>query len=649
MSTHEDRRLGMNKPITRRDFLDGMAVAIGASLVPLGCSPRESETPYAPERDPRYYPPALTGMRGSHPGSFEVAHQLRDGTLAKTIGKARDTRERYDLVIVGAGISGLSAAHFYRKTRGDTAKILLLDNHDDFGGHAKRNEFTVDDRRLISYGGTEAIESPAQYSDVAKGLLTDLTIDVQRFYTAVDRRRYEKLGLHDSIFFDRETFGADQLVHGSDDAIDRAVLAGTPLPPMVQADILRVYEGRRDYLQGLSSSDKKACLAKLSYKDYLLTVVKVTPEAIPFFQTRTHDLYGVGIDAVPALDCWGLGYPGFAGLHLDAGESSPGIGLTPRLEMHEEEPYIFHFPDGNASIARLLVRRLMPTALAGSTMEDSLTARLDYAKLDEDSATTRLRLNSTVVQVRHMGNPESAREVEVTYVRGDRAWTVRAGACVLAGWHTMIPYYCPELPAAQRQAMAYAVKVPLVYTNVALRDWKAFQKLGVSQVGVPGGYFYRLSLDWPVDLGEYRSPRTPDEPIVVKLFRTPCQPGLPSRDQHRAGRAELLSTPFETFERSVRDQMGRILGPGGFDPARDITAITVNRWSHGYTYEYNSLWDGPWPDDQQPCVIARKPFGRITIANADAGAFAYTNAAIDQAWRAVQELPGEPSASPGTP
>ena len=635
-----DRGLGMDRSISRRDFLDGVAIALGASLLPAGCRPSEADVPFAPERDPAYYPPALSGLRGSHAGSFEVAHQLHNGTLWKMVGPPRDTRERYDLVVVGAGISGLSAAHFFRNTHGDTVKILLLDNHDDFGGHAKRNEFVVGDRRLLSYGGTESIESPAQYNDVAKELLADLGIDVQRFYTAFDQQRYERLGLGLGIFFDRETFGTDRLLKAGGDAVDRTFLRRAPLTAAARTDIFRIYHGRQDYLHGLASAEKKARLAKLSYRDYLLNVVSVAPDAIPFFQTRTQDLYGVGIDAVPALDCWGLGYPGFAGLRLDADGPSPGIGRTPLLQMNEVEPYIFHFPDGNASLARLLVRRLASGALPGATMEDSITARLDYARLDDASAATRLRLNSTVVRVRHLGSPQSAREVEVTYVRGGRAWTVRAGACVLAGWHTMIPFLCPELPEPQRQALAYAVKVPLVYTNVALRDWQSFQRLGVSEVVAPGSYFFRMSLDFPVDMGDYPSSRTPLEPAVVKLFRTPCRPGLPARDQHRAGRAELLATTFETFERNVRDQMSRMLGAGGFDPARDITAITVNRWSHGYTYEYNSLWDGPWPEDQQPCVIARRPFGRITIANADAGAFAYTNSAIDQAWRAVRELPG---------
>jgi spermidine dehydrogenase len=202
----------------------------------------------------------------------------------------------------------------------------------------------------------------------------------------------------------------------------------------------------------------------------------------------------------------------------------------------------------------------------------------------------------------------------------------------------MIPYLCPELPEPQKRALAYEVKVPLVYANAALRNWRAFQKLGIFDVSAPGSYFVHAFLDFPVDLGEYRSSYTPDEPAVVKLIRTPCQPGLPARDQHRAGRAELLSTPFEVFERTLRDQLGRMLGPGGFDPANDITAITVNRWSHGYSYEYNSLWDEAWPDDQRPCVIARQRFGRISIANADSDAYAYTNSAIDQAWRAVDDL-----------
>lgn len=638
MSDANDRRLGMDRPITRRDFLDGLAIAVGMSLLPLGCRPSEPEVPFAPELEPGYYPPASTGLRGNHPGSFEVAHQLRDGTLWQRLGRPRDTRERYDLVVVGGGISGLAAAHFFRKARGAAASILVLENHDDIGGHAKRNEFTVDGRVLVSHGGSESIESPAQYSAVARGLLDDLGIDLQRFYTAFDQHRYQRLGLGDGTWFDRETFGTDRLLRGGVEDVSRGYLARVPIPAAAQRDIFRLYHGSKDYFPGLSSAEKKARLAKMSYRDFLLNVAKLTPTAIPFFQTRTHDLFGVGIEAVPALDCWGLEFPGFDGLQLDD-EPSPSMGRTAQLELQEEEPYIFHFPDGNASIARLLLRRLIPQALPGSTMEDVVTARLNYALLDTPGAATRVRLNSTAVRVRHEGDPRSAREVEVTYVRGGTARTVRASACVLACWNMVIPFLCPDLPEVQRKALAYEVKVPLVYANAALRNWRPFHKLRVFDVAAPGGYYSHAFLDFPVDLGAYKASRTPEEPVVIKLVRTPCQPGLPPRDQHRAGRAELLGTSFETLERNLRDQLERMFGAGGFDPANDITAITVNRWSHGYSYEYNSLWDGPWTEDQRPCVIGRKPLGRITIANADADAFAFVNSAIDQAWRAVNELP----------
>jgi spermidine dehydrogenase len=216
---------------------------------------------------------------------------------------------------------------------------------------------------------------------------------------------------------------------------------------------------------------------------------------------------------------------------------------------------------------------------------------------------------------------------------------VRGKKCVLACWGTVIPYICPELPEAQKKALAYGVKVPIVYTNVVVANWTSFRQLGFSEVYAPGSYHSRVNLDLPVSIGAYHCARTPEDPIVLHLVRTPCRPGLPARDQHRAGRMELQTTTFATFEREIRGQLARILGPGGFDPARDIRAITVNRWAHGYAYQYNSLFDAFWLDGGAlPCVAGRRPLGRIAIANADAAAYAYTDAAIDQAYRAVAEV-----------
>jgi len=202
----------------------------------------------------------------------------------------------------------------------------------------------------------------------------------------------------------------------------------------------------------------------------------------------------------------------------------------------------------------------------------------------------------------------------------------------------VIPYLCPELPPAQKDALHSLVKLPLVYSSVAIRNWKAFQKLGISAVYAPGSYHTYFQLNEKVDIGAYPSPSSPDQPTVIRMLRTPCKPGLNQIEQNKAGSAELLATSFATFEHNIRDQLTRTLGAGGFDPVRDIEAITVNRWPHGYAPEYNPLFDPELPPEQAPNVIGRARFGRIYIANSDSGRAAYTSSAIDQADRAIREL-----------
>jgi spermidine dehydrogenase len=646
----KDRELGMRRGITRRDFLNGVALTLGAAITPsylFAAFDAEADL----EKSPNYYPPQLTGLRGSHAGSFEAAHSLRDGTLWDEVGKPLNTGEAYDLVVIGGGISGLSAAHYFRKVAGSKSRILILDNHDDFGGHAKRNEFHSSNRMLLGYGGTFSIESPAPYSAIAKAMVEELGIDVSSYPKYVSKHLYRSQGLAPANFFDKETFGADKLVvnpvpHGggegadllkSDPASWKKFMVEAPLSERAKRDYDRLHHDKKDYLPGLSSDEKKARLARMSYENFLRELVQVDEQIIKLLSATPQPLFGVGFDAVSAQDAWGLDAPGFQGMNLDP---APGKGMNrDAIPNQEAEKYFFHFPDGNASIARLLVRKLISDAIPGSSATDIVTARANYSKLDQENSSVRVRLNSTVVRVKHVGEPASAKAVEVSYVRGGKLRTLQAASCILACWHVVIPYICDELPDKQKQALASAAKVPLLYTNVVIRNWESFRKLGASSVYAPGGYHTFFNLDLPVSIGDYPCSRKPDEPIVIHMMRTPCKPGRPAREQHRIGRGELFATKFETIERSIREQLGRTLRAGGFDPARDITAITVNRWPHGYAYEYNSLWDKFWLEGgETPCEVARKPFGRIAIANADAGAYAYTDCAIDQAYRAVQEL-----------
>jgi spermidine dehydrogenase len=629
---------GSERNITRRDFLNGVSVSLGGALAAeaglfatLDGAAFAGEVPNqtATTTGAAEYPPALTGLRGSYDATYQYAHMLRDDAFWDSAPKPSAIAESYDLVVVGGGISGLAAAYFYRQKATKNTRILILDNHDDFGGHAKRNEFTVGSRMVLGYGGTQSIESPGSYSKVAKGLLSQLGVDTSVFYKAYDEELYSKLGT--AVFFDKETFGQDRLVTGLNQIPWREILAQAPLSETARHDIARVYTAKVDYLPGMTREQKRAKLASISYADYLTKFCNVTPEALSFFQTYTHDLFGVGIDAVAALSCFEAGddygatqYPGFDSLDLGARE--------------KEEPYIFHFPDGNASIARLLVRAMIPAAIPGHNMFDVVTARADYSQLDRPTSPVRIRLSSTVVKVKHDGLPESAKQVNVFYMQDGKLLGVRAGHVIMACYNSMVPYLCPELPQKQKEALTYGVKVPLVYTHVAIRNWEPFAKLGVQHIVSPGGYHCYTSLDFPVSLGEYKFPSRPSEPAVLFMLRTPCKPGLPAREQHRWGHMELYQTPYQAFERNIYDQLGRMLGTQGFDPARHISAITVNRWTHGYAYEYSTLWDPHFKPEERPCVIGRQAFGRITIANSDAGARAYTDVAIDQAWRAVQEI-----------
>jgi spermidine dehydrogenase len=625
--------------ITRRDFLDGVAIAIGGAasgaFLPRFVAAAVAEEAAAQDAA-GYYPPTLTGLRGSYPGSFETAHALRDADFWPRAGAIAATGEDYDLVVVGGGISGLAAAHFYRARRPD-ARILILDNHDDVGGHAKRNEFALAGRLALMNGGTYSIDSPRPYSAIADGLLRTLGVDpVGLTKKCADEKFYATHGLARGIFFDRETFGADKLVMARKGAAWRDILAGAPLSDKAREDIVRIEEGKTDYFPGLSSAEKKARLARMSYRDFLRDVIKADPTALAVYQARSHGEWGVGADAVSALDVWAFDFPGFQGLKLEPG-AAPHMGYT-AAGYADGGSYTFHFPDGNASLVRLLVRNLIPESLPGTSAEDVVTARLDYARLDHAEAPVRIRLNAAAVRVRHGGDAASANEVEIVYAQGGGLSSVRARACVLACYNMIIPYLCPELPERQKEALHYASKIPLIYTSVALRNWQAFKDLGIAHVYAPGSYFSSLALNEVVDIGGYASARSPDQPVLLHLVRVPVAPGLPEREQHRIGRRDILATSFETYERNIRDQLDRMLGPGGFDAARDITAITANRWPHGYAYEYNPLFDPDWPPGEAPHVVGRARFGRITIANSDAAAAAYTDSAIDQAHRAVQEL-----------
>jgi spermidine dehydrogenase len=636
-----DRNLGMGRTISRRDLLHGMGALAASTLVPGRALAEKMLALELAGETAAGYPPALTGLRGSHVGSFETALKLAlEGRRDWGAVEEPDT-DIYDLVVVGGGLSGLAAAHFFRKEK-PKARILILDNHDDFGGHAKRNEFQAGGRTLLGHGGSQTLQEPSGYSDVVKGLLRDLGVDKNRFDTAYDQQFYKRNGLGGGIHFNHEKWGVERMVPfdmgtfanfiplARSALSPQEAMAQMPISEAAQRELLRLLVTDQDQMPEIPADAKQHYLYTLSYRDFLIKHLDIHElEVFAVLQDLAADT-GLGIEAIPAIVA--LSY-----------FSLPGWDAAGLPDAGEFEPYIHHFPDGNASIARLLVRGMIPAVAPGKTMDDVVKARFDYSKLDEAKSPVRLRLNSTAIRVEHDGDPKSAKRVHVSYVRGDSAYRVQARSCVLACYNMMVPYLCPELPGPQREALALQVKTPILYTNVALRNWQAWKKLGIGAAVSPGSYHIDAMLDFPVSLGGYQFAKGPDDPIAVHMERFPHQSntGLTPRDQRRLGRYELLSTPFETIERNIRSQLAGMLSAGGFDPARDIEAITVNRWAHGYSYMDNPLFDPVYEDaddERYPHMRARKRFGRITIANSDSAARPMLEAAIEQGHRAVTEL-----------
>ncbi|MGI9315323.1 MAG: NAD(P)-binding protein [Luminiphilus sp.] len=637
----------MTKQIKRRDFVSGVAIGAGGLLL-AGCTDDRpvsfaNEVPrggLAPSSG-SYYPPTLTGMRGSHDGSYEVAHAL--SWRGEKPADYQLLEEHYDLVVVGAGMSGLAAAHFYREKMGPEARILILDNHDDFGGHAKRNEFHRDGRMMVSLGGAQNIESVTGYSDAATKLMEDIGLN-EDFLNFMDVSTSENLALVGN--FDANNGVAlpgsqDHFIYaGNWNAVMfggegyEQVLESLPLPGDEREKLITFWGGNRDFLEGLSLSEKWEYLNTVSYNQFLIDKVGLLPTTVPILNAIILHLSGMTGWNLTVGEALLGGASGIKSLGwLGKATAAAGGAFIDRLLK------IRMFPDGNASVARLLVQKLIPTVAPEVTGPDSIVgARFNYEALDEAGNDTRLRLNSTAVGIRE----NQAGEVEIDYVEQGSAKRVLADHCILACYNGLIPHLCPEMPESQKAGLAYGVKTPFVYANVQVRDGKAFSKAGATLFQCPYDPFQWVSCAPTVAVGGFEPPRGPDDPMVIFMMHSPMpmtkpDPKLSTRDQLRLARTEIYQAQFSDYEQQIREQLQSMLGQFGFQHQSDIEAITVNRIPHGYAYPYVKLDDPDWEAGQAPHEIGRAQFGRISVANSDSEAVALMNAAFDAAYRAVEE------------
>lgn len=608
--------------ITRRNFINGTLMAAGASMLPYGCI---SDNVIA-TLDPSYYPPALTGLRGSHIGSNTHAHDKAWNNKTNW-GNTTNLKEAYDLVVVGGGISGLSAAYFYQRKYGKNKKILILDNHDDFGGHAKRNEHTVNGKTILTYGGSQTLVEPLHSGELINELFDEIGIDLDRFKTAYDVNFFKRNNLGSVTYFNKDVFGEDKIVkhpYCNYPNYVEGLLGGKLTHEEAAAQAPLSERGKEQLLNALNGGIHKIDVPKeelnnylqtTSYFDYLKNTLKIDDSGVLHMARHSAlDWGSTGTDLMSIAEAKGCG----------------ALGFKPVKVYDENNPYIYHFPDGNASVARSLVKKMIPNIGKGNNAEELVLSKFKYDELDKSRNAVRIRLNSTVVNVKHLSQPINSSDVAITYINNNKSYQVKAKNVVMACYNMMIPHLVPELPSQQSQALKLQLKTPLQYTTVGLKNWKAFKELEIGFAMSPGNMHQAVFMDFPVSLGGYEYTKSENDPCVIQMISCPYGEtiGTPKAEQFREARYKMLSLKFEDYEAEIRNHLSGMLPKELFDFKKDVKSISVNRWAHGYAN------GGPGNSTK----IGRQPFGRITIANSDSAPAADAIVAIKMANRAVNEL-----------
>ncbi len=537
----EYRELGMDRNIPRRDFLNGLAVGIAGAYA-VATAPTmladclEAAAPQA-NGSSTVYPPARMGLRGNYPSAVAAFGPIQSGAYRQFPALDVDTHESYDLVVVGGGISGLAAAHFWRRALGNGQKILILDNHDDFGGHAKRNEFNYEGRTFIGYGGTMGIATPYPYSYTAKRLVEELGIEVGRNSEFQKREAFRKLNLGPAMFFDKEHFGEDRVVVGNG-RIPWPEFLGRRrrcLPPSAQVSGL--HGQNTDYMAGMSHEEKIAALAKISWQDFLLKYPKIQPTPSCSFRGQGGRNNKGSTDA--ALEAARRGFVGFNGLGMEREEAFRKSRHTRSIFLMATRPSQ-GFSSTALSPQRFRAASWTMNTVVQAALELRGTRRGVIARADQAEQPRGARAARRGPRAReHCARGVPARR------EGPRRC---AAHVILACNNSFIPSLMPELPDKQKQALAYSVKVPMMYNNVLIRRWTAFAKLGAANISSPCMLHTGTSLNPGSTVGGYRGVTTPDEPIIVHMTSNPNKPGLPRKEQNRAGAQQLLTTTFEQFE-----------------------------------------------------------------------------------------------------
>jgi len=628
MVSKYDKELGLNSAITRRDFVYGSSLILSSAVVGCGETAEnkiQSNSDYSFDVNSNWYGPGGIGdyanSHGNTPELVKTAHEIRSGKFNTETEHAVDSGEEYDLVIVGGGFSGLSAAYHFNRLN-PSGRVLILDNHPIFGGEAKRNDFNVNGVHLSGPQGSNDFGLPS-----ADGGPDD-------YFTALNLPRefnYVKPGgsasgmripidNYDYMTWQERHYDVGHFFNGAVNPWVKDVwetgLNATPWGSEVKDAFTRV---RSIDTGNQNEKNTDRWLDSITLKSYYEKELGLPPQVTSYYDPIMASIIGLGCDGISAY--WGKYFdmPGFK-----------------KPELYDET-LLQSFPGGNTGIARHFVKKLIPDAIEGASFEEILFGRIAFDQLDREDNSIRMRLDSTVVSVEHTSQANDKERVKISYAKNGELNQLKAKAVVMASGGWVNRHVLKDLPIEYHGAYAKFGHSPVLVANVALTNWRFLERLGVSAAIWPEGFGFTCNIRRPMIVDGKSQPLHPDEPIVLTFYAPIFKPGLGRKQQGAVGRAELLSTSFTDYERQIREQMTMMFSAGGFDPTKDIAGIILNRWGHAYVNPDLGFVFGT-DGNMAPPDIIRQPYGRIAIGHSELRGHQYWSGAAGEGRRAVEAL-----------
>jgi len=610
-------KLGMNKNITRRDFINSSLIGTGGALL-AASAPLSFLSSCAANGAPKIAKDAWTGYgavgdyansAGNTQTVMAAAHKIRDGVYSTANLTTKKLDEVYDIIIVGGGMSGLGAAYYFKQNASASQKCLLLDNHPIFGGEAKRNEFMVDGVHLMGPQGSNDFGVPRKGTgSMTDKLFEELQIPREFKFQEWDSNlkplsfgldNYAHMtGVAESSLDIGYFFKKGQYVNESQwvNNMWRDDLARAPYPEKVKQDLLKW----RYYEQTGRGGEFSRLLDSMTYKEYLEGVLGLSPEVTRYTDPVIGLINGAGADAVSAFAASQIGMPG-AGRARGKNASSP-----------------LSFPGGNTAFARYFVKYLIPDAIQGEhTFEDITNQSVNFEALDRAENQIRMKMSATVISVQHEGNSDSAEHVKVIFEQDGTLFEVKARSAIMASGGWVNKHIIKDLPKDIHAAYGEFTYAPALIANVALTNWQFMYKQGITAAQWFGdGFGFSCNIRQSMIIGDYAPPLHPDKPTVLTFYMGAHTPGLSLAEQNMAARAKIFGTTFFDYEKQLREQMLEQFGATGFDPDKDIAGITLNRWGHARITQQPGFYFG-LDGKPAPREIVAKGFGRIIIGHSE--------------------------------